>query len=320
MKIGGKTLECVVWIFIFIHCSQTVTRQTSRTTIARPSTWNGIGLQSGKPCQVTLCPLPSFEASEGQADRKHLQVQTGICFRRIDLPSKPEVWGTLDSRDPTSFRTTNLQKDHAKVGTVEHLLAALKICDIDDALVEVHGPEIPIGDGSAQEWIERIQASGRLDSKGEKRILAPQEPLSITLGSSTLIALPSDQLRASCLIHYPNCPLIKSQFYTMIFEQTAMCRELAPARTFCLFEEAEAMRAHGAMLGGSLENAVVIQGDRVLNPEGLRFADEMVRHKLLDLIGDLALLNADLRAHLIAICPSHEANARLAQRIASKVR
>lgn len=287
-------------------------RRSTRTTIARTGTVNGFGLQLGTPCSATLYSAARRQVRENVAAKDR---PSGICFRRMDLPNQPEIWGDLQSRDPASFRTTNLRRGDATVGTVEHLLAAFKICGIDDAVVELTGPEVPICDGSALKWVETIKKCGRLPIPGQRRILIPKKPIFVTLGSSTLIAMPSAEWRISCLIHYPQSPLIACQYLDVPFDSEAMGQMIAPARTFCLFEEVAALHARGAMLGGSLETALVIQGDRVLNSDGLRFGDEMVRHKVLDVIGDLALLNADLCAHLIALCPSHEANAALAHKI-----
>lgn len=273
---------------------------SSRFTIARCGELAGIGLQTNRPCHLRLVPYKA-------------NLPRGICFQRRDLPGQPILRASLSTRDKASIRTTNLRAEGVSIGTVEHLLAALKSLGIDDILVELDGPEVPICDGSARAFVHLLKTCERILSGGARRELTPTKPVALSSQASHLIALPSSCLRISCLIHYPNCPLIKSQYFTGVIDEQSFVRELSSARTFCLLQEARWLQERGLMLGGSLENALVIDGDRVLSGENLRFHDEMVRHKVLDLIGDLALMDKELRAHIVAICPSHEANANLAE-------
>ena len=271
-----------------------------RFTIARCGELAGIGLQTGHPCHLRLVPYRA-------------NLPRGINFQRLDLPGQPLLRASLSTRDKASLRTTNLLFDEVGIGTVEHLLAALKGLGIDDILVELDGPEVPICDGSARDFVQLLKTCGRMESGGTRPQLIPTNPISFSSQATHLVALPSSCFRISCLIHYPNCPLIKSQYFTSVIDESVFVPELSSARTFCLLQEAQMLQDQGLMLGGSLENAVVIDKDRVLSQEHLRFADEMVRHKVLDMLGDLALLDGQLHAHVIAICPSHEANARLAE-------
>lgn len=272
----------------------------ARWTIAQTGHLAGPGLQTNRACQLRLVPTGA-------------DTPEGIVFQRLDLPNRPSIRGDLAARDRASLRTTNLRAEGVSVGTVEHLLAALKGLGIDDVLVQVDGPEVPICDGSARAFVQLLKECGRVQSRGIKPVIAPEEPISWTSQKTHMVALPSSCFRISCMIHYPNCPLIKTQYFTSPIDEAIFERELAPARTFCLLEEAEWLQSSGHMLGGSLENALVIDSDRVLSSENLRYFDEMVRHKVLDLIGDLALLDAHLLAHIVAICPSHETNAHLAE-------
>lgn len=283
--------------------SATTTRQ--RITLKSIGMIDGVGLQTGQHCHLKIGP-PN--------DQKN-SVTSGILFRRVDLPQKPTLTAALHCRDPKSFRTTNLICKKAQVGTVEHLMAALTIAGIDDALIDLQGPEIPILDGSAAPFLKLIENCGRKTSLGLQTIWSPSIPIAYQCGNTRLIAMPDAKPKVSCLINYPKSTPIGCQYYTSELSQAICSDQLAPSRTFCLLQEAEIMREKGLMLGGSLKNALIIDQKRVLNEEGLRFSDEMVRHKTLDLIGDLALLNFDLKAHIIAICPSHEANAAFARTI-----
>lgn len=288
--------------------------QKKRATLAESRSLKGIGLQSGKECSITLCPR---KIAKGEGKRA---LDQGIYFQRSDLPGAPEIPALIEFRSPGSFRTTDLTSNEATVGTVEHVMAALKIKQIDDVLIKVSGPEIPICDGSARAFIELIEKCGRQMSLATKEIYSLSQPMALRLGQTQMIATPNHTFEMSCLINYPQNSLINCQYFTLPIHEDKATSELAPARTFCLLKEAEMMRAQGKMLGGDLSNAVVISEKRVMNEEGLRFSDEMVRHKMLDCLGDLALIGSDLNAHIIAICPSHEANANFARMIKQKMR
>ena len=244
-------------------------------------------------------------------------MDTGIIFRRVDLPGQPEVPARLEHLDPTA-RCTRLSRSGASVQMVEHLLAALRAMEVDNALIEVKGPEIPMGDGSSQEFVRLIESVGISTLKVPRKVLRIEQPAFWSDGKAHLVALPAEESRFSYTLHYPQSPVLGSQYYSCILTPTLFKSDLSMCRTFSLFEEIEPMLKLGLLKGGGLENGVVIRGDKVLNPEGLRRPNEPVCHKLLDLIGDLTLLGAPIVGHILAVCSGHSANASFAKEIAKQ--
>jgi UDP-3-O-[3-hydroxymyristoyl] N-acetylglucosamine deacetylase len=264
---------------------------------------SGSGLFTGEKVSLKLCPsMPD----------------SGIIFKRIDLPGAPEIPARLPYVKPAP-RCTRLGTEHATVLMVEHLLSALYAYGIDNVLIEISGPELPAGDGSSQVFIEMIERAGVVSLPVQKRYIRIQEPVFWSENEVHLVALPSDEFRISYTLHYPHSPLLRSQYYSIPVQPLRYKAEIAPSRTFSLYEEILPFIEKGIIKGGGLENALVIQGARILNPDGARFEDEMVRHKVLDLIGDLALIGSPLLAHVIAIRSGHESNASFARQIASQV-
>lgn len=290
----------------------------SRATLATSASIEGVGLQSGRRCCLKLIPLNNCSTSLHALPISDEPTLNGIVFQRIDLPHKPKIPAALHLRDFKSYRTTNLICKGERVGTVEHLMAACSITGIDDLLIELEGPEVPIVDGSAAPFIELIENCGLQPSIGSRSIWSPSHPIAHRDGATQMIAIPAQKRGVSCLIHYPQSPLIGCQYFSSELDKTIGAAQIAPSRTFCLLQEAKSMQAQGFMLGGDLKNALVIDQNRVLTKGGLRFQDEMVRHKILDLIGDLALLDFDLNAHITAICPSHETTAAFAAALAQQ--
>lgn len=266
-------------------------------TLAFPLTIEGKGLFSGKRVEVTLMP-----AKAGH----------GIVFQRVDLPRQPLLPARLEYVKATP-RCTILGRGDAEIQTVEHFLSAVTALGIDNLLVQVSGPEMPIGDGSALPFIELIRHAEKRESQTRKKFATLTAPVHFTKNDVTLIALPSDELRISYTLHYPHSAFIGSQFYSFVLDEENYLQEIAPSRTFCLYEEIAPMLDKGIIRGGGLESAVVIKNDRVANPEGLRYKDEMVRHKILDLIGDLSLLGKHVLAHIIAIRSGHATNVEFAK-------
>ncbi len=259
----------------------------------------GTGLFTGIDCTLTLRPAP-----EG----------AGILFQRTDLPGKPTLSAHVKNVVNTP-RCTILGNTHFKIQMVEHLLSALKGCDLDNVRVEIDGPEIPSCDGSSLPFVEMIQKAGVSKQRVDKKTYFLETPIFYSEGETQLIALPADEFRISYTLDYPNNSLIGSQFYTTRINQAIYTKEIAPARTFSLYEEIMPFIEKGYIKGGSLSNAVVIQGNSVLNPEGIRFPNEMVRHKILDLVGDLSLTGIPFTAHVIAIRSGHLANTILAKKL-----
>jgi UDP-3-O-[3-hydroxymyristoyl] N-acetylglucosamine deacetylase len=265
-------------------------------TVRQPLTFDGVGLHSGHTVRAVVRPAP---------------VDHGIAFRRVDLPGTPIIPARVDHVVRTTLATT-LGAGNASVSTVEHLIAALHGHGIDNVLVEVDGPEIPILDGSALPFVEALSAD-RLEPQGApKQILRvvqvveardPDEDRWCRLE-------PHDGLAIDCSIAFSH-PLLHDQRLRFAGGPSAFAAEIAPARTFGLLADVERMRSQGLARGGSLDNAVVLGDDGVLNPEGLRFPDECVRHKVLDMIGDLALLGAPVLGRFRAHRSGHAFNLSL---------
>lgn len=246
--------------------------------------------------QAVLCPAP---------------VDHGIVFRRVDLPGTATIPARVDHVVRTTLATT-LGAGNASVSTVEHLIAALHGYGIDNVLVEVDGPEIPILDGSALPFVEAFIADG-VDPQGTpKQILRVVEVVEARDPDENRWCRlePHDGLAIDCSIEFAH-PLLRDQRMRFAGGPSAFAAEIAPARTFGLLADVEQMRSQGLALGGSLANAVVLGDDGVLNPEGLRFPDECVRHKVLDMIGDLALLGAPVLGRFRAHRSGHAFNLSL---------
>jgi UDP-3-O-[3-hydroxymyristoyl] N-acetylglucosamine deacetylase len=260
---------------------------------------SGVGLHSGVETTVRLCPAPA---------------DSGIHFERVDLGGVT-VAATARNVRSTSLATT-LADGQASVGTVEHLMASLAGLGIDNARIEVDGPEVPILDGSAAPFVEAIRRAGTVSLAAPRRDLVLRRPVTLRQAERTILALPSDELRISYAIDFPH-PAIGYQAVTLRLDESIFAASIAPARTFCLLRDVRAMRDSGLARGGSLDNALVVGDDGVMNGQ-LRFRDEFVRHKVLDLIGDLALVGAPLRAHVIVYKGGHQMHAGLVQKMVER--
>lgn len=272
-------------------------------TLRSEITVSSVGIFTGEQVTVKLCPAP---------------VDFGICFQRIDLEGAPCIPARLPFVQETP-RCTRIASGKASVMMVEHLLSALYACGVDNARIEVRGPEIPGVDGSSKLFVERMEQVGLEIQDKPRRYISIQQPLYWSSGDIHLVALPSSEFRLSYTMHYPKSPLIKSQYYTFSVDPDRYREEIASCRTFSLYEEILPFIEKGLVKGGGLENALVIHGDKILNPDGARYPDEMVRHKILDLIGDLSLLGARLCAHVIAICSGHASNVAFARVLSEKL-
>ncbi len=243
---------------------------------------------------------------------------TGIRFRRTDLEGKPEIEARIENVVETT-RSTTLGKGNVKIHTIEHVLAALSGYGIDNAIVELDANEPPVGDGSARQVCKIIETAGVVPQPEPKEPWIPTEPVKIELGESLMTLLPgNDKLRISCTSADKQGRF--TQFYSIDITPETWEREIAHARTFCFFEEVEVLIREGLIKGGSLENAIVIRDDAVLTTEPLRYPDEFVRHKILDIVGDLTLLGRPIRGHLVALKPSHTANCALVRLLDSQMR
>ena len=268
-------------------------------TLKKHVSFSGVGIHTGKEVSIRFCPAP---------------VHSGIFFQRTDLPGKPTIPAAVEYVQDTS-RSTTIGIGSCSVQTVEHVLAALSAYQIDNLCIQVTDGEPPIGDGSSMTFVDLIEEAGIEEQEATKTIVSLKHPVHFSHGQTHLVALPSDEFRISYTLHYPNTPVIRSQYLSLVVNSTNFKEQVATCRTFALYEEITYLMEHGLIRGGSLENAVVIKDDVVFSKEGLRFPDEMVRHKILDLIGDLSLVGIPFLAHVIAIRAGHTANVALGKEL-----
>lgn len=273
-------------------------------TLRRSVSLSGIGVHSGEPATMTILPDPDGP---------------GIRFRRIDLEGSPDIPASIDHVVDTELGTTLAVDETARVLTVEHVMAALAGSGVTRALVEVSGPEVPILDGSFAPCLDALQEAGTEELEDEVPVLRIPEPVTHAgKNGSHYVATPADHFRVSATIEFTD-PTIGRQFGSFPLDAETFRREIAPARTFGFASEAEALRARGLARGASTENTVVLGDEGVLN-DGLRFPDEFLRHKVGDLVGDLALLGARLETHIVATRPSHRGNTSLARALSQAAR
>jgi UDP-3-O-[3-hydroxymyristoyl] N-acetylglucosamine deacetylase len=272
-------------------------------TLQRSVSAVGVGLFSGEKVSIRLCPV---------------EENTGIVFQRVDLPHRPILPARSEYVQGTPRCTiTGNGKDF--VQTVEHLLAALRAYNIDNVLIEISSYEVPIFDGSSLHFVAMIEEAGICELKSEKKIFRLKMPIFWSKGDIHLIALPSEEYRISYTLHYPHSTTIGTQFYTFVLDQEGFKNEIASCRTFSIYEEIAPMIEKGLIKGGSLGNAIIIKEDAVVNPDGLRYPDEMVRHKILDLIGDLSLVPPFL-AHVVAVRSGHASNNAFAKELFNHIK
>jgi len=267
-------------------------------TIKRTVSYKGVALHLGKEVTLTLLP-----ASVGE----------GIVFVREDIAHSPRISARV-SKVFSNMRGTSLGEGEVRVRTVEHILAALAGLEIDNVLVKVDGEEIPAADGSALPFVDLIQKAGVVEQGLPRQFFKIDEPLWIEEEDKRLIVLPYPGLKITYTVDFPDSS-IKSQFAEFTINEKVFIQEIAPSRTFGFMEEVEKLRKEGLIKGGSLENAVVIDKNGILNKEGLRFSNEPVRHKVLDLIGDLYLLGNPIQAHIIAAKSGHLFNVKLIKKL-----
>ena len=241
---------------------------------------------------------------------------SGVRFRRVDLEGKPEIEARVEHVVENN-RSTTLAKGNTRIHTVEHVLATLAGYGIDNVVVELDANEPPIGDGSAREYCKLIQSAGLVAQDERREPYYVTAPIELEMGETVMTLFPDDVFKISCTSADRNGRF--TQFYSVEVSPKTWEKELSEARTFCFYEEIEYLIKNGLIRGGSLENAVVIRDDAVLTTEPLRYPDEFVRHKILDILGDLSLLGRPVHGHLIAVKPSHAANCELVRRIAGQI-
>ena len=270
-------------------------------TLNGPASFSGVGLHSGNRVNMTILPAPA---------------NSGIRFRRVDLEGKPEIEAKVENVSETN-RSTTLAKGNIKIHTVEHVLASLAGFGIDNAVVELDANEPPIADGGAREFCKIIQEAGIIPQNEKREPYTVTEPIELRMGETSMSLFPDEGFKISCTSADSRGRF--TQFFSTEITPKTWEKELSHARTFCFFEEIEFLIKNGLIKGGTLENAVVIRDDVVLTTEPLRYREEFVRHKMLDIIGDLALLGRPLKGHLIAIKPSHSANCELVRQLAAQI-
>jgi UDP-3-O-[3-hydroxymyristoyl] N-acetylglucosamine deacetylase/3-hydroxyacyl-[acyl-carrier-protein] dehydratase len=273
----------------------------NQQTLNRPASFSGIGLHSGNRVNMTILPAPA---------------NSGVRFRRVDLDGKPEIEARVENVSETN-RSTTLSKGNIKIQTVEHVLAALAGFGIDNAIIELDANEPPIADGSSREFCKIIQTAGVAQLPEKKEFFTPSEPIELESGETTMTLFPDDVFKITCTSADKKGRF--TQFYSTEITPKSWEKELAHARTFGFYEEIEFLIKNNLIKGGSLENAIVIRDDAVLTTEPMRYPEEFVRHKMLDIVGDLSLLGRPVHGHLIAVKPSHAANCEMVRQIVAQM-
>ena len=265
-------------------------------TIAKAVECFGIGVHSGERISMRLCPAPE---------------DTGIVFIRTDLVNGARtVKARWDNVIDTRLCTV-IGNDHGgKVATVEHLMAAISACGIDNLQIEIDGPEVPVMDGSADAFVFLIDVAGKVDQKTPKRQIEILSPVEVEHEGKTAKLSPSPGPRYSVTINFSRAP-INVQSYDIALSAASFKSEVCRARTFGFFEDVEQLQKLGLAKGGSLDNSIIIKGDSVLNKDGLRYHNEFARHKVLDAIGDVALVGMGIKGHFEGYCTGHALNNKL---------
>lgn len=271
----------------------------SQRTIAEKISCTGIGLHTGSPVQLTLHPA---------------RVGTGVVFVRSDLSHPVEIPARRESVTSTQMATT-LGVGDATVSTVEHLLSALYSLGVDNVRVEVDGPEIPVMDGSAASFVFLIRSAGLFEQDAARPRLRIQKPVEVRDGDRSLRVEPCDGLRVSYFVDYAHPAIGRQSLESVEIDGETFENDIARARTFGFLQDVEALWRNGLARGGNLDNTVVMDEHRVLNDDGLRWPDEFVRHKILDLVGDLSLLGLPLAGHVIAVRGGHALHTALVEAI-----
>jgi UDP-3-O-[3-hydroxymyristoyl] N-acetylglucosamine deacetylase len=274
----------------------------AQRTLKREFSRSGIGLHTGLSVQVRVLPAP---------------VGRGRYFVRVDLPAAPEILAAVETVSQTAL-STELAQSEARVRTVEHLLAALAGMGVDNARIELDGPELPLLDGSAREWVEAIAQVGVVAQAEPRPVWSIQAPVWIRDQDAFVAALPANETRFTYGIDF-DLPAIGNQWHSWSpTGDRAFAEEIAPARTFGLLHQIDILREQGLIKGGSLDNALICGPNGWINPP-LRFSNEPARHKLLDLVGDLSLLGVLPTAHFLAYKASHNLHTQLTRSLKSQL-
>jgi UDP-3-O-[3-hydroxymyristoyl] N-acetylglucosamine deacetylase len=285
-----------------IHPSRSVLTRR-QNTLKGPVEYSGIGIHTGRQVKLRFCP-----AKEG----------TGILFQRTDLPSRPIIPAGLEYVRDTN-RSTTIGLTDVFVHTVEHVLAAIRAYNIDNLLIEVSDAEPPIANGSSDVFVDMIESAGVVEQSHTLPIVKLEKPIYWSQGDSVLIALPDESYRISYTLSYPKVEVLRAQYQSFEITPERFKTDIAACRTFSPYEELSTLLDKGLIKGASLSNAVLIHREAVFSKGGLFFPDEMVRHKILDLIGDLSLIGFNFQAHIIGIKTGHKANYEFAKKILNHI-
>jgi len=270
--------------------------QEYQHTLQGPAIFAGVGVHTGAYTRVAVRPAPA---------------NSGVVFVRTDVTDRDNrVQVSGEAVTKTQLGTVIENAAGVSVSTIEHLMAALVMLGIDNAVVELDGPEMPIMDGSSAPFVQILDRAGRRRQDVLRRYIEILEPIAFVEGDKSATLKPADGFEVAFEIRFPSAA-IGRQFVDLVMDEQAFRSELADCRTFGFLHEVEALRAMGLARGGSMENAVVIEGDRILNPEGLRRPDEFVRHKALDAIGDLYVLGAPILGRFEGVLAGHGINNQL---------
>jgi UDP-3-O-[3-hydroxymyristoyl] N-acetylglucosamine deacetylase/3-hydroxyacyl-[acyl-carrier-protein] dehydratase len=261
----------------------------------------GNALHTGDAVTLTMKPAPAGH---------------GIVFKRTDVHGSPELRPRIDLVGDL-VRATTIQSGHVKIHTVEHVLSALSGCGIDNVIIEMDASEPPIMDGSARPFVNMILQGEPVEQAAEREYFELDAPVSVTRGNSSVIALPCDHLKISCTSADDRG--IHTQHLSLSIDPETYQAQIAAARTFTIYEDIEELLKLGKIRGGSLDSAIVLRGDKIISKEPLRFKDELVRHKILDIVGDIVLLGLPLKAHIVATRPGHAINAELTKLLFAKM-
>ena len=258
----------------------------------------GIGLHTGEKVKINLRPAPA---------------NSGIKFVRTDLKGRPEVEVRFDNVFDTTLATT-IGTNGCKVSTIEHLMAAFFGLGIDNAVVELDGPEVPIMDGSAAPFVFLIKSGDVREQKSPKQFIVIKKPFKVDDGNRSVCIYPSKELKITYMIDFQH-PLLRNQEYELTFSGRDFVREISTARTFGFMKDVETLKKNGFARGGSLDNAVVIDDFRIINEDGLRFDDDFVRHKILDFIGDISIVGSPIIGHFVVKKSGHFLNQHMLRKL-----
>lgn len=275
------------------------TTYRKQRTLSKAVSFSGIGIHTGEKVSLTFCP-----AKEG----------SGIVFKRIDLTGHPKIPATIEYVKDTA-RSTTIGINDIRIHTVEHVLAAIRAYGIDNLEIEISSIEPPIGNGSSDVFVTMIEEAGIVEQQDAKPIAKLKSPVFWSEGDIHLVALPHPTYRISYTLNYPETPALRAQYHSLDITPESFKKEISPCRTFSLYQEVAALMDRNLIKGGSLDNAVIIKDEVVFSKGGLFFSNEMARHKILDLVGDLFLVGLEFQAHIISICSGHASNVAFAKKI-----